>query len=434
MLTTEPTARPTEVRSALGQPTETPPTLSAAEHLRVALLLALQASSSRRAKRHPQRPLRRLIGRLFASARRRPRAGTRSRRYPSLVRYTVAAALVAALVALTCYTAWTQLAGRQLMLIDRAASATWPNLGIRDLRADHTADSAIRQPSPPRGPADARAAGSAAPVPAAGGQPKSLDGTTVALIVNLAVIGLGILVQRAILRRLRRRDHARRDAQREAPVLPAEVEDQDDGSDEVASDHDDDTHAPVVPEDAVPTAHAGPTSAATATGALAGPADRVGNTDAPVIAHAAGVATHRGTAGTADPIPSTSASSSSDLGDLEIASARSVVYDRRERLRVSYTGRARVQWDGHDLACETVNLDINGVRCTFPSQGEAALAPGTPVRITLMLDGVLLPTAARVTSSGAEGDQWRVGLRFESLDDHYREILLSFLHEQDRMN
>lgn len=146
MLTTEPTARPTEARSALGQPAETPPTLSAAEHLRVALLLALQASSRRPAKRHPRRPLRRLIGRLFASARRRPRAGIRARRYPSMVRYTVAAALVAALVALTCYTAWTQLAGRQLMLIDRAASSSWPNLGIRDLRADHTADSAIRQP------------------------------------------------------------------------------------------------------------------------------------------------------------------------------------------------------------------------------------------------------------------------------------------------
>ncbi|MBI2245090.1 MAG: PilZ domain-containing protein [Nocardioides sp.] len=361
------------------------------------------------------------------------------------------ATLVAALVALTCYTAWTELAGRQLRLIDRTASSTWPNLGIRDLRADHTADSAIRQPKRPGDTADARVTDSPAPVPATGGQPRSLDGTTVALIVNLAVIGLGALIQQAILRRLRQGNHARREGQREL-ISPAEVEDQGADSQEVASDHgaepdhemdqdlahdpdergDDESTAPIDPDDAVPTARTRRTPAAPTTVPLADPADRVDHT--PVTAGAVRVATRRDTAAAADTRPGTSGSSTYDFGDLEIASARSVVYDRRERLRISYKGRARLQWEGHDLACETVNLDINGVRCTFPSQGEAALAPATPVRITLMLDGVLLPTAARVTSSGAEGDQWRVGLRFESLDDHYREILLSFLHEQDRMN
>lgn len=88
-----------------------------------------------------------------------------------------------------------------------------------------------------------------------------------------------------------------------------------------------------------------------------------------------------------------------------------------------------------NLACETINLDINCVRCALPaSPGQTVPAPGTPARITLMLDGVLLPTPARVTSSTSEGGQRRVGVRFESLEDHYRETLLTFLDEQDRMN
>ncbi len=458
MLTTEPTVRPRKARAPLGQPAERPPTLSAADHLRVALLLALQGSASRRPKRRTRRLLRRLVSRLFASARRRPRAGTRSRRYTSVAGYAVVAVLVAGLVVLTCYTAWTQLAGRQLVLIDRAASSAWPSVGIRDLRADHTADPAVQHPSTLRGTADARATGSAEPVRATGGQPKSIDGTTVALIVNLVVIGLGVLIQRAIMRRLRQRDDPRRDGQREVRILAAEVEDEADDSVEVAPDHDDDheneldhelshgpdgdpdersddNHLPVVRDNAAPTAQTQRIPPATATGALAGPADRVGNASAPTLAHAGSVATHRETTGAADTIPSTSASTTSNPVDLETMSAPSIVYDRRERLRVSYQGRARLQWAGHDLACETINLDIMGVRCAFPAPpAETVLAPGTSAWITLMLDGVLLQTPARVTSSASEDGQWRVGVRFTSLNDDYRAFLLTFLDGQDRLN
>ncbi|WP_041546464.1 MULTISPECIES: PilZ domain-containing protein [unclassified Nocardioides] len=272
-----------------------------------------------------------------------------------------------------------------------------------------------------------------------------------ALIVNLAAIGLGALIQQAMLRRLRRGNHARREGQREL-ISPAEVEDQGADSQEVASDHDaepdhemgqdldhdpdergdDESTAPIDHDDAVPTARTRRTPVAPTTVPLADPADRIDN--APVTAGAVRVAARRDTAAAADTRPGTSGSSTYEPGDLDTLSAASVVYDRRERLRVPYQGRARLQWAGHDLACETINLDINGVRCTLPAQGEAAPAPGTPARITLMLDGVLLPTAARVTSSASEGNQWRIGLRFEPLEDHYRETLLTFLHEQHRMN
>lgn len=374
-----------------------------------------------------------------------------SRRHSSLVRCALALALVSVLVVLTCYTAWAQLAGRQLVLSDRTGSLTWPP-AIRDLRVDHTADPTIHRTSPVGGTRDLRASSSAESSRTSGAASTTLDGTTLAATVSLLAIGVGLMVQRAILLRPRRRDRAPQPTLElvaaagddEAPDLELELDGEPEAEPDQSSEHQADH--PLAAED-----HDGPElglaqaatpgcAAATSAGVRGAPIIPAGRSDAvtEIGSHTA-TQTRGGHGRSAQDPPSASLISSTATGDpvdttpgdLDLSSARTIVYDRREHLRVSFQSRARLQWEGHDVACETLNLDLLGVRCVIPPpRTEATLPPGTPVRITLLLDGVLLPTTARVTSTVTEEGQWRVGLRFDTLEDHHRTQLLCYLDEQ----
>jgi hypothetical protein len=366
------------------------------------------------------------------------------------------------LVALTCHTAWTQLAGRRLVLNDRTGTVPWPSVHVRDLRDDHTRDPVVQDATPSDGTRDLRDSSAGEPGRRSGSPPSSVDGTTAAAALSLAAIGLGVLIQRSIVRRLRGRDQARRSVELVAPAIDddshemphqddSHTDDEDEGSDHEVDRHIDaeDSLLTAPPPyttavDPAPTPGAGPEDAEDAARIVADRGD--GLLHPSLSEHAASLTTtdsgldDRPDAGNKTPNRGSEIAGSAAIrppistpGDLDPLPARSVVYDRREHLRVSFQSRARLQWEGHDIACETINLDLQGVRCTFPHPRARSTPPaGTAVRITLMLDGLLLPTAARVTSSVSEGDQWRVGLQFDSIDDRYQDHLLAFLDEQDR--
>jgi hypothetical protein len=102
-----------------------------------------------------------------------------------------------------------------------------------------------------------------------------------------------------------------------------------------------------------------------------------------------------------------------------------VLYDRRLSQRVEFEARARLQWPGHDVTCMTVDLSLRGVRCRL--WGDASLpsppSAGTPVRLTLRLDGTLATLEARVEWRRLEPGGPVLGLQFVQLGDVQRALL-----------
>ena len=91
-----------------------------------------------------------------------------------------------------------------------------------------------------------------------------------------------------------------------------------------------------------------------------------------------------------------------------------IIHDRRLGQRVVFESQARLQWDGHDVACRTEDISMHGARVRLPNDLPAIPPPvmGTPVQVTLMLDGALAVLRARVGWQRSDDAGPAVGLQF----------------------
>jgi hypothetical protein len=114
-----------------------------------------------------------------------------------------------------------------------------------------------------------------------------------------------------------------------------------------------------------------------------------------------------------------------EVGSCPAGSSRVVLFDRRLTQRVAFESKARLQWDGHDLGCTTVDLSLSGVGCRLPADLPAPPHPpvGTQVQVTLLLDGAPGVFRARVQWGRIENGGPAVGLRFVQLHDRQRALL-----------
>ena len=100
--------------------------------------------------------------------------------------------------------------------------------------------------------------------------------------------------------------------------------------------------------------------------------------------------------------------------------------------RVALRSPARLQWPGHDVACDAESLDIRGVRCLVPTlDPDKVPGVGTSVRITITVDGALLPIGATVNYTCSREGGHIVGMLFEPLDEIQRSFLLAFIADAD---
>jgi PilZ domain-containing protein len=96
-------------------------------------------------------------------------------------------------------------------------------------------------------------------------------------------------------------------------------------------------------------------------------------------------------------------------------SSRVVLYDRRLGQRVAFESRGRLQWEGHDVSCSTVDLSMRGAQLRLAG-GPGVVAPpavGTTVTVTLTLDG-RTPTILKARVGWQRGDEQgsALGLQF----------------------
>jgi hypothetical protein len=102
-----------------------------------------------------------------------------------------------------------------------------------------------------------------------------------------------------------------------------------------------------------------------------------------------------------------------------------ILYDRRLAQRVAYQSKARLQWDGHDVACISEDIGMRGVRLRFPGDLPAAPPPpaGTTVRVTLTLDGTLTTLKARVGWQRSDETSPLLGLQFLGVQSRHETLL-----------
>ncbi|HEU5038369.1 MAG TPA: PilZ domain-containing protein [Nocardioides sp.] len=356
----------------------------------------------------------------------------------SLAQYGLGLTLVLALVALTCYTAWTQLAGQRLVLDDRASYPASQRSHGDDRHADLERE-IVREPPSDLGTGP-RNLNSDLAVHAAGTAPTTVDGTTMALVVSIIAFGTGALAHRALARRLRRR-RPTQDSQEleddEVGTTSSSTDAASDGPGALDEMDPEGASVPVGPAGSAPEADADDLPEPEVARLQQGPSDGV-DPPAPDSGGSGGAANAGPDLSMIDGSDAIAAVATgaglSGTDGQDMVSRRSVIYDRRTHVRVPFGGRARLQWDGNDVACETVDLDAQGVRCFVPADGDDVLLPvGTPVRITLTIEGALLPAAARVTSSRPESGRWRVAVRFTQLPADHRALLLGFVDQQERV-
>jgi len=105
-------------------------------------------------------------------------------------------------------------------------------------------------------------------------------------------------------------------------------------------------------------------------------------------------------------------------------SGRVILYDRRLRQRVAYDSPARLQWDGHDVACTTEDISMHGARLRV--LGELSCPPptmGTSLRVTLELSGIVAVLQARVGWQRSDGAGSTLGLEFQRVQRLHEELL-----------
>jgi hypothetical protein len=106
-------------------------------------------------------------------------------------------------------------------------------------------------------------------------------------------------------------------------------------------------------------------------------------------------------------------------------SNRVVIFDRRLSQRVSFVSLARLQWPGHDVACTTANLSMQGVRCDLEPDlpPESLPATGTTAHVTLNVNGTLAVLRARVGWCRVEESGAAMGLQFVKLRESHEALL-----------
>lgn len=334
------------------------------------------------------------------------------------LRAVTALILITVAVAVVCGAAWGQFAGRPVVLRDVLAQATGgvvdlerdlerdlstsaPGTGARDLA---TPDNNIRSVSPTR----------KGPSPRSGDDPLAVDGTALATGLTVLVTGLGAVAQRRILARLHRLDELDEE-EAEEPARPARVREL---VDMVGSE------SPSAVDDARGPSESSDDEHDAAGRAVGTAADTDADEDVTVSVVAvdalgADISQHAHSfplAPTHDP-----------LGTRPHA----VLYDRRGQRRVTVQDRARLQWAGHDVACRTEDVDMLGLRCSIPAT--AAVMPpvaGTRVVITVTLGGLPVSLNAVTRWARSEIDGFRIGLRFDPLNETQQALLLAFLEDQ----
>jgi hypothetical protein len=306
----------------------------------------------------------------------RPSAGT-----------LVALAAVAAVVVLICYVAWAVLAGERLVLGDASG-----NPG-RDARRELVRD--LRAPEPPDSTPPALGTATTSPAetsrPAAtatGRRPAALDGSLVAVVVMASAIAAGLAVQRAILRRSRRGAGGRVD---EVPSIELGDEDEADVGEGVVEPQESETTTEPPDGDLGPEHSDAPEGTDAAQTVATAPRTRDGERE-------------------------------------EVAGPRVVLYDRRMHRRVALRTPARLQWLAHDVACAAETLSIWEVHCLVATSAtDQVPRVGTTVRVTIAVDGALVPLGATVTHARSRQDGHVVCMRFDPLDEVHREFLLAFI-------
>ena len=367
--------------------------------------------------------------------------------------------LVTVVVALTCYAAWVQFAGHRLVLSHPPESLRSPPSGSPERGGSSGTLVDPRRELVTPTSEDGAGSGESSTTSSLRA-PLTVDGTTVAVITSVVALGLGAIAQRHILRRIRARgpsDVADGPAERSSEEVATT------DADEVgvaAEDHRDvesaggEVSPEILQESDDPTADArsglrstarsrpdgvaaaGPTAGAVATRPGANvdddPGDHpVNGSDAALAIPVGGESASLGP-GTNAVAPTGATERSCGDGALDpMTSSR----PRASRARgpVPFETRARLQSDTYDWACQTVNIDAHGVRCTLPAALDAVALPvGSLVRITLTLNGGLFLARATVTSSRPATSQHRINLQFESLDESHSAQLLRFIEDLDR--
>lgn len=326
-------------------------------------------------------------GRSFRGRRARPSTRPLGRRFGPVVRCAFSLVLLAGAVCVLIYLSWDQLAGRRLEL-DRAADpAGTPGVSLERRRSTAS----------PGGSADLDAGGntSTRPEPPSSGttgdQASELDGTQVALILSAGVLAGGFVIGRNLVRRIRMTT-----AQPAAP-------DPDADPDSLRSPRP--LSPPSDPERGAPTirpvtASSGPGRPPVATGSM------------DPIAEPTGLQA-RLTSST----PHTSVADEEDVGTDPFALAN----------RITHRTRARLQWHGHDISCETLELSMLELMCSYPLDAAPPPVAGAPATVTLLLDGGLAQLDAQISGSRVHDGHGRVLLQFSQLDPAHRSLIAAVL-------
>ncbi len=113
--------------------------------------------------------------------------------------------------------------------------------------------------------------------------------------------------------------------------------------------------------------------------------------------------------------------------DAGAGSAKVVLVDRRLLQRVAFVSAARLQWPGHDVACSTADLGMQGVGCRLQADMYSVAFPatGSAVQVTLTLNGTLTVFPARVAWFRLEGTAPTLGLQFSKVQGAQEALLQS---------
>jgi hypothetical protein len=337
--------------------------------------------------------------------------------------------LVGICTALLSVATWYQLGNRDVVISDPTRASTTSQ---RDLEADLRAPAPhasttrdLRATSQEKEWRQGRPTGSPAPA--------KISGTKVAVAMVGGLLALGVAVQRRILRWYRSRLAGRQPGSELDPTADGELPDLP-GLDELRA------ARQGAQQDLLKhgSQHEGAAAPVSRHECLPDPTD---GASSEVIEHSEdGVGTWGAPAG--ETAPAVPRGFPTELFDsFTPASVRSpgesyrvVLFDRNvaDADLIDYRSPARLQWDGHDVACSTLRVSLEKLTCRFETTNPTAPPSGTRARITLKLNGALALLSARVTWSRLDGDVVDVGLLFDALPDEHRMLLSRALHGAPR--
>ena len=311
------------------------------------------------------------------------------------LRAGVVIVVTTALLCIGSHIIWQAMAGERLRLSQQSNASS---SGATDKTQRPRAESLEMSRSAGGSAPETRSARSAAVAPS------TMSGTALAVGLISGMTGLAFLILRGVLQRQRRHQAIRRAA-------------------EEARDQMDRTLLEAVENDSTKQPDEPPTSVRPVT-----PSAPNASTPASVTARA--VAPARSPSGSTTAtgrVPPVAVGQTSRVGNPGPPGESTAVslFNRRASQRVVFESRARLQWEGQDVAGTTTDLSISGTRCRLADGLPRGSAPrsGTLVQITMNLDGTLAILSARVEWQRLEGTAPVVGLQFQRVVEHHRALL-----------